>query len=170
MTRHVEVSHDCRDTPDTQNAVNVRNAPPEIANSSNLKIIAVLPLAFFVMTIACTMTLLAVSSLGAPPNIIFTIIDDLGHDDVGFRSHEIRTPTIDRLARSGIVLDQYYVDPVCSPSRSTFLTGRYAMHHSVVDWIPGTSAYGLPVNETTLGDTFHAAGYACHAVVSAFGS
>ena len=49
---------------------------------------------------------------------------DLGFDDVGFRSHEINTPTIDKLAEAGVVLDQYYVQDVCSPSRSTFMTGR----------------------------------------------
>ena len=56
-----------------------------------------------------------------------------------------------------------YVQDVCSPSRATFMTGRFAMHHSIVDWIPPASAYGLPLNETTLAQKFKAAGYACHA-------
>ena len=97
------------------------------------------------------------------PNVLFIVLDDLGFDDVGFRSHEIRTPHVDALAQNGLVLDQYYVQDVCSPSRSTFMTGRYAMHHSVVDWIPPSSAYGLPLNETTMAQLFKRKGYACHA-------
>ena len=45
---------------------------------------------------------------------------DLGWDDVGFRSHQIRTPNIDRMASEGRVLNHYYVQDVCSPSRATF--------------------------------------------------
>ena len=76
------------------------------------------------------------------PHVLFVVVDDLGFDDVGFRSgNEIHTPNIDAFAKSGLVLDQYYVQDVCSPSRSTFMTGQYAMHHSVVDWIPPASAY-----------------------------
>jgi arylsulfatase A-like enzyme len=98
----------------------------------------------------------------AKNHVLFIVIDDLGFDDVGFRSHEIRTPTIDALAARGVVLDSYYVQDVCSPSRATFMTGRYAMHHTVVDWIPPASAYGLPLNETTMAEKFKQAGYATH--------
>ena len=69
---------------------------------------------------------------------------------------------IDKLATAGRVLDQYYVQDVCSPSRATFMTGRYAMHHTIVDWIPPASAYGLPLNETTLANKMQEAGYASH--------
>lgn len=106
------------------------------------------------------------SAAGAPqkPNILFVVIDDLGFNDVGFRSHEIRTPTVDNLAKNGVILDQYYVQDVCSPSRATFMTGRFAMHHGIVDWIPPASTYGLPLNETTMADKLKEAGYATHAV------
>ena len=90
------------------------------------------------------------ASAAERPNVLFTVIDDLGFDDVGFRSAQIRTPHIDALAKAGTVLDQYYAQDVCSPSRASFMTGRYAMHHSIVDWIPPGSAYGLPLNETTM--------------------
>ena len=104
------------------------------------------------------------AACGAQSHVLFIVVDDLGFDDVGFRSHDIRTPAIDGLAQRGATLDQYYVQDVCSPSRATFMTGRYAMHHSIVDWIPPGSAYGLPLNETTMADAFLAAGYATHAV------
>ena len=116
--------------------------------------------------------LLAASAAAAPPNILFIVIDDLGYDDVGFRSKGgdasgnggILTPNIDKFAATGAVLDQYYVQDVCSPSRATFMTGRFAMHHTIVDWIPPASAYGLPLNETTMAQTLAKAGYDCHAV------
>ena len=97
------------------------------------------------------------------PNVVFIVVDDLGWDDVGFRSQQIETPTIDTLASRGRVLQSYYVQDVCSPSRATFMTGRYAMHHSIVDWIPPASPYGLPLNETTMAEKFKSAGYATHA-------
>lgn len=106
----------------------------------------------------------SVKSRKQKPHILFVVVDDLGFTDVGFRSQEIRTPTIDKLAKQGVVLDQYYVQDVCSPSRATFMTGRYAMHHGIVDWIPPGSTYGLPLNETTMADKFKEAGYATHAV------
>ena len=114
----------------------------------------------------------AATASAAPPHILFIVSDDLGFDDVGFRSAggdsvgngAIRTPNIDSFAASGAVLDAYYVQDVCSPSRATFMTGRFAMHHTIVDWIPPASAYGLPLNETTMADTFKKAGYDCHAV------
>jgi len=99
---------------------------------------------------------------GTKPNVLFIVVDDLGWDDVGFRSHQINTPNIDVLASSGVVLNQYYVQDVCSPSRATFMTGRYAMHHSIVDWIPPASAYGLPLNETTMAEKFKSVGYRTH--------
>ena len=60
-----------------------------------------------------------------PPHIVFVLVDDMGWDDVGYHGSEIRTPHLDELAAGGVTLDQYYVQPICSPSRSQLLTGRY---------------------------------------------
>ena len=99
------------------------------------------------------------------PNIMMIIIDDLGFSDVGFRSSgQIRTPAIDAMAADGIVLEQYYVQDVCSPSRATFMTGRYPLHHTVNDWLKSEEATALPLNETTLASTLRASGYRTHAV------
>ena len=59
------------------------------------------------------------------PNILLVVADDLGWADVGFHGSRIKTPHIDELARSGVVLDQHYVAPVCSPTRCSLMTGRY---------------------------------------------
>eukprot|EP01065_Artemidia_motanka_P018039 TRINITY_DN2140_c0_g2_i1.p1 TRINITY_DN2140_c0_g2~~TRINITY_DN2140_c0_g2_i1.p1 ORF type:complete len:603 (+),score=210.53 TRINITY_DN2140_c0_g2_i1:52-1809(+) len=109
-------------------------------------------------------TAAAAAAAGARPNIVMIVMDDLGWDDVGFRSHQIRTPHIDQLAKDGVVLDRYYTQDVCSPARATFMTGRYPMHHGIVDWIPPASAYGLPTNETTVANLLNRSGYDTHAV------
>jgi hypothetical protein len=59
------------------------------------------------------------------PNILFILADDLGWNDVGYHKSEIKTPTIDKLAAGGVRLENYYVQPICTPSRSQLLSGRY---------------------------------------------
>lgn len=61
------------------------------------------------------------------PNIIFILADDLGWGDLGCYGHrQIRTPNLDRLAGQGALFTQFYVNsPVCSPSRTAFMTGQY---------------------------------------------
>ena len=104
------------------------------------------------------------------PHVLMIVIDDLGFDDMGFRMElngqekQIDTKNVDKLAREGVVLDSYYVQCVCSPSRVTFLTGRYPLHHGVNDWIPPSEAYGMPLNETTIADHFLRAGFRTHAI------
>jgi len=43
-------------------------------------------------------------------------------------SDQIPTPNIDDLANSGVILNNYYVLPICSPTRSAIMTGRYPIH------------------------------------------
>lgn len=62
----------------------------------------------------------------AKPNILFLVADDLGWGDVGWHGSAIRTPNLDRLAATGLELDQHYVCPVCTPTRASLLTGRFA--------------------------------------------
>lgn len=83
---------------------------------------------------------------------------------MGFRNNEIKTPTIDELRNNGVTLESYYVQDVCSATRATFMTGRYAMHHGIVDWVPAGKSYGLPLNETTIADALKGNGYDTHAI------
>lgn len=59
-----------------------------------------------------------------PPHIIFFLTDDQGFHDVGYHGSDIRTPTLDKLAAEGVKLENYYVQPICTPSRSQLITGR----------------------------------------------
>lgn len=59
------------------------------------------------------------------PHILFILVDDLGYGDVGYHGSEIQTPVIDRLAQNGVKLENYYVQPLCTPTRSQLLSGRY---------------------------------------------
>lgn len=94
------------------------------------------------------------------PNIVFLLIDDLGYADCGFNGgKEIKTPNIDRLAKSGTVIESHYVQPVCSPTRSTLLTGRYPTHTGVYTIVSPGAPWGLPLAERTLADALRAAGY-----------
>jgi len=59
------------------------------------------------------------------PNIVILVADDLGWADVGYHGSSIRTPNIDRLQSRGVELDFHYVAPMCTPTRTALLTGRY---------------------------------------------
>ena len=75
--------------------------------------------------------------LAAPPNIVLIVSDDQGYRDLGcFGSKEILTPQLDRLAKEGMKLTQFYVTwPACTPSRGSLLTGRYPQRNGIYDMI-----------------------------------
>ena len=75
--------------------------------------------------------------LAAAPNIVLIVSDDQGYRDLGcFGSKEILTPQLDRLAKEGMKLTQFYVTwPACTPSRGSLLTGRYPQRNGIYDMI-----------------------------------
>ncbi|KAL5252159.1 hypothetical protein ACHWQZ_G015078 [Mnemiopsis leidyi] len=106
-----------------------------------------------------------ISSHHQSPNIIFIFADDLGNADVGYMGSEILTPNIDTLAHSGVILNQHYVQPQCSPSRAAFVTGRYPIHTGFHDGnIMQGELWGLGLEEFLIGEMFQEYGYKTHAV------
>jgi N-sulfoglucosamine sulfohydrolase len=77
--------------------------------------------------VAHPLPLPAQASPEAPPNILVFVADDLGWRDLGvYGNTVVRTPNIDRLARSGLRVERAFgTSPQCSPSRISILTGRY---------------------------------------------
>ena len=69
---------------------------------------------------------------GRPLHILLVVVDDFGWSDVGFHGSKISTPNMDKLAAEGVILDNYYVQPICSPTRSALLSGRYPIHTGVL--------------------------------------
>ena len=74
------------------------------------------------------------------PHVLLVVADDYGWNDVGYhQSNEttnipLKTPTLDRLASEGRKLERYYVQPLCSPTRGTILTGKLQITVGAVPW------------------------------------
>ena len=113
------------------------------------------------------------------PNILLIVSDDQGYNDLGLLGNGIITPALDRLAREGTRLTNFYVAwPACTPSRASLLTGRYPQRNGVSDMIrneapdyghrytPEEYAVtferigGMDTREVTLADALKPAGYA----------
>lgn len=94
------------------------------------------------------------------PDIVFILADDQGSYDVGWRGSEIKTPNLDKLAKAGTLLENFYVQPVCSPTRASLMTGRYPMRYGLqVGVVRPWAKYGLPLEEQTLPEGLRTAGY-----------
>ena len=82
------------------------------------------PLITFAFTFFAGMLTLATIGL-ARPNVILIMTDDQGYGDLGVHGNTlIRTPNIDGLAKKSAVLPNFYVSPVCTPTRASLMTGR----------------------------------------------
>ncbi len=95
------------------------------------------------------------------PNIVHIVADDLGWKDVGFNGcPDIKTPNLDKLAAEGVKLAQFYVQPMCTPTRAALLTGRYPFRYGLqTAVIPSVSAYGLDTGEWLMPQCLKEAGY-----------
>lgn len=94
------------------------------------------------------------------PHIVYFLADDLGWADVGWHGKELKTPHLDKLAYAGARLEQFYVQPVCSPTRAAFLTGRYPMRYGLqVGVVRPWAKYGLSLDERTLPQALRESGY-----------
>jgi arylsulfatase A len=123
-----------------------------------------------IVTVAFAL-LAAISVAGQPPrrpNIVVIFADDLGYGDIGtFGAPNIRTPRLDAMAAQGQKWTNFYVQPVCSPSRAALLTGRLPVRNGMFGTPVGVApkvfrenaAQGLPLEEVTIAELLKAAQY-----------
>ena len=124
--------------------------------------------------------LLGLASGGSPnaslPHIVMMLVDDWGWANVGYHrnppTREVVTPNIDQLVKEGLELNQHYAYQVCSPSRSSFLSGRLPIHVNDLNVDPDhynpndpvSGFAGIPRNMTGIAEKMKGAGYATHQV------
>lgn len=98
-------------------------------------------------------------SPSAKPNVIVIVSDDLGYGDVGYHGSDFHTPTIDRLALSGVRLNRFYGHTVCTPTRAAIMAGKFPFKVGLQGIIWPWNTHGLPAGLDTLGTVFKRAGY-----------
>ncbi len=122
--------------------------------TSVVRCVAVLAAAFCIGA----MTDVASAAAAKRPNVLLIISDDQGWGDFGFHGNpHLKTPSLDRLAGESTELSQFYVSPVCSPTRASLLTGRYNYRTGAIDTYLGRST--MATDEVTLAEMLAAAGY-----------
>ena len=110
------------------------------------------------LTVALFAAALNASSADKRPNIVFILVDDLRWDAFSCMGHPVaKTPNIDRIAKEGALFKNFFVSiPLCSPSRSSFLTGQYVHTTGVID---NTDHTALSHKLVTFPRMLHDAGY-----------
>jgi len=123
-------------------------------------------------TLAFTVLLLFVcvntGSAQDQPNVLFILVDDLSWSDVSYNGSQVyETPHVDRLARQGMVLTDFYsAGPVCSPTRASILTGKSPARLGLTTWLytpekdPPFVTHHLPLEEFTIAEALSEVGYA----------
>ena len=109
-------------------------------------------------------------------NVILFLIDDLGWADLAFKGlpagmersagghAEYSTPNLDSLAAEGVLLDRYYVNQLCSPTRTSLISSRYAYTLGLAGGvITNGHPVGLRLNESSIAQPFKALGMRTHA-------
>ncbi|TWT80349.1 Arylsulfatase [Planctomycetes bacterium CA13] len=116
---------------------------------------------------------------GKQPNVLFILVDDFGWKDVGYNGSSFyETPEMDKLSQQWMKFDNCYTpSPMCSPTRTSILTGKNPARHGVTQWLPGvdrafgrqgesarvycpkSQAEGIKDSEITLGEAFQKGGY-----------
>ncbi len=92
------------------------------------------------------------------PNVILIITDDQGYGDLGITGNpHVKTPVIDKFARESIRFNDFYVSPVCAPTRSSLMTGRYSLRTGVRDTYNGGAT--MASSEITIAEMLKETGY-----------
>ncbi len=126
----------------------------------NRALAAAVWVAFFAM--------LSPSGMGQQPNIVFVMVDDMGFGELGVTGQldraangltHIKTPHIDALANTGILMTNFYATPICASSRGSLLTGFHNGHSSIDRNGGNNGGNALRAEDITFGETLQSAGY-----------
>lgn len=109
-----------------------------------------------VLLVAAVALLQSQPAAGAAPppkakHLILLVVDDLGFGDLGYTGSTVKTPVLDALATTGVILSNYYVMRACSPTRASLATGRFVIRYGMNSGVIETGqAFGLNLGETIL--------------------
>lgn len=125
-----------------------------------------LPFVFCVFLRLCGAVAYA-SSLLSPtrtsrPHLVHIVADDVGWYDLSITNDEMRTPNIQRLVDNGVLLERFYAQKECAPSRSSMLTGRLPFRYGYYQNPSDDGA--IPLNYTLLPSLLKKQGYRTHAI------
>ncbi len=124
---------------------------------------------FAILALAVSVAGSAGGAQGAPaqgerPNVVLIITDDVGYADFGsFGARDVRTPNIDRLAKQGVKLTDFYAAPQCTPTRAALITGRYQQRvllERALGSVGPALEQGLPATGRSLPQLLKNSGYA----------
>ncbi len=122
------------------------------------------------MFVRCALSVLlfvvssAHAAIGQRPNVVLIITDDVGYGDLGsYGSRDIRTPHVDRLAKQGVRMTDFYASPQCTPTRAALITGRYQQRvrlERALSTVGPSLEQGLPATGRSLPQLLRNSGYA----------
>jgi len=93
------------------------------------------------------------------PNIVIILADDLGVNDVSWNNRRAPTPNLEKLANQGVILENFYTLPICTPSRAALLTGIYPFRYGFQNGFGSTAPEGLPTDLKLLPQQLKEKGY-----------
>eukprot|EP01084_Bolivina_argentea_P304522 525929_1 len=118
------------------------------------------------LTFFCMLVSITYGKQVSKPNILMMVIDDLGYTDISYNGAEYPTPNIDELIANGVQLTNYYVHCTCSPTRSSFFTGKYSWKTGLqrFNTIPAGSTEHIPYEFPTMAELLSKSGWKSHAI------
>ncbi len=111
-----------------------------------------------VFVLMCCCALAVAAAAAQKPNVLLIISDDQGYGDLSLHGNpHVRTPVLDQFATNNIQFDRFFVSPLCAPTRSSLLTGRYSLRTGARGVARGEET--MRSDEVTIAELFHDAGY-----------
>jgi arylsulfatase A-like enzyme len=113
---------------------------------------------FLFIVVTCVISITSIAQKKNHPNVVLIITDDQGFGDLGYTGNtQIKTPVIDNFANSSIRFNNFYVSPVCAPTRSSLMTGRYSLRTGVRDTYNGGAI--MATSEITIAEMLKQSNY-----------